>query len=251
VKRISINFFCAMIACSAVWALVLASGCDRKPTQSGPLAKPVFGDSTVGGTVRFSGEPPRRKMFEDSARCHAGAKPVQDELVVVDQSSRGLRDVVVVLEGAQASDGYDQPQLLLDQVGCQYVPHVLAVQVNQQVKITTSDPVFHNVHWVSRLNGDVNFALPQAGDLKLHRFVAAEVLRLRCDVHPWMEAHVHVVDSPFFSVSGPTGEFRIGRVPAGNYTLVARHRLLGEIRREVVVGAGASIDVDFDFSTSR
>jgi hypothetical protein len=233
---------------AGVWSVVAMQGCDRPATSTRALAAPVFGQAAIVGTVKFVGTPPPRRLFPDSANCHQGARPVQDEMVVVHPDHQGLRDVVVFIKDAPASDGQNQPQAVLDQVGCQYVPHVLPVQVNQQVKIMTSDPVFHNVHWLSPTNGNVNFGLPRPGDFKLHRFIAAESLRLRCDVHPWMEAHVMILPHPFFGASDRDGAFRINKLPAGTYTVVARHRILGDLEKQVTVGESGEVRLDFEFA---
>jgi hypothetical protein len=241
-----------LILSAGVWTVVAGgwvAGCDKPEAPGGTaLPEPIFGDGRITGVVRFDGVPPPRKLFPDSADCHEGALPVQDELLVVQPGTMGIRDVVVKLINVPASDGYDRPQLTLDQVGCQYIPHVLPVQVNQQVKLLTSDPVFHNVHWVSRRNGDVNVGLPRSGDFKLWRYVAEENLRLKCDVHPWMEAHVIVIPHPFFDATDAGGTFTIPQVPAGEYEIVAWHRLLGEQRGRVSVSAAGEAVIDFRFT---
>ena len=54
------------------------------------------------------------------------------------------------------------------------------------------------------------------------------MFKVKCDVHPWMGAFVHVLDHPFFSVTGDDGTFTISGLPPGNYTVTAWHETLGE-----------------------
>ena len=54
------------------------------------------------------------------------------------------------------------------------------------------------------------------GQVNERAFEKAEVLvRMKCDVHPWMFAYVGVVDHPYFAVTGADGSFKLSGVPAG------------------------------------
>jgi hypothetical protein len=64
------------------------------------------------------------------------------------------------------------------------------------------------------------------------------MVRLGCDVHPWMTAWVGVVEHPFFAVTDAEGRFEIAGVPAGSYTISAWHERLGTIERKVTVQKG-------------
>ena len=74
------------------------------------------------------------------------------------------------------------------------------------------------------------------------------MILVRCDVHPWMRAYIGVVPHPFFAVSDAGGEFDIGGVPTGTYTLEAWHETLGVQTLSVTVEAGAATAADFTFS---
>jgi hypothetical protein len=224
-----------LCAVSLVIVSLAAAGCDNGPAvPAGQLPPPVFGTAAVGGRVLFVGTPPERKMIDNST-CHAGATALQEETVVVGEGG-GLANVVVWLKTAPASDGSSQPEVKLDQVNCRYVPHVAAVQINQPLRVGSSDPVFHNTHYVSQYNGSLNFGLANAGDFKLLKFKSAEFIEARCDVHPWMRSQIAVMPSPFFAVTDAAGRFAIGRVPPGKYTLATWHALLGERTAEVTIG---------------
>lgn len=232
-------------------ALAAAAGCDQsKPAATAvALPAPTFGTGTITGRVTFAGTPPERK-FIDNANCHAGATPIQEETIVVGLEN-ALANVVVHLVDAPDSTGSAQPMLEMDQVNCRFVPHVVSVQVGQTLRIKSSDPVFHNVSYVSELNGSKNIALPNAGDYRDFTFTGAEPLRLRCDVHPWMLAWVFVTKNPFHTVTGTDGRFQLPRVPAGTYTVEAWHELLGTRRGTVTVNDGGSASIDFEFAPGR
>ena len=54
-----------------------------------------------------------------------------------------------------------------------------------------------------------------------------QIVKFKCDVHPWMTGYVAVATNPFFAVSDADGSFKIEKLPAGTYTLEAWHERLG------------------------
>ena len=53
------------------------------------------------------------------------------------------------------------------------------------------------------------------------RFDRPGVVRVFCDIHSHMSAFILVFAHPYFDVTEPDGSYRIDRVPAGSYSLVA------------------------------
>jgi hypothetical protein len=196
----------------------------------------VFGSGTIRGTVRFIGAPPPRETIPNKP-CHAGAPELKDETVVVNADGT-LANVFVYLASAPASDGSDRPAELLDQKDCRYVPHVVGVQSGQTLRIRSSDGqgTLHNVHYAPQKNPAANFGLTAAGAEKSVKFDQAEFIRVKCDVHPWMTAYIGVFPSPFFAAtSEKSGSWEIGKVPAGEYKLIAWHEQYGAIEQTVNV----------------
>ena len=236
--------------CLMFVTLILAGaviGCDNAapPAPTSTLPAPVFGAATIAGHVHFVGTPPERKMI-DTTSCQAGSNVQQEETVVVTPEG-GLRDVIVYLKDAPATDGSAASPAVLDQVGCRYVPHALAVQVGQPLKITTSDPMLHNVHYTDATTGDQNFGMSHPGESKTVTFDQPQFVQFNCNVHPWMHAIVGVVASPFFAVTAADGGYTIDRVPAGHYTIAAWHPILGERTAAVDVGASGEVKAAFEF----
>jgi hypothetical protein len=135
----------------------------------------------------------------------------------------GLANVFVYLKDAKAAPATaDSPTL--DQNGCMYDPYVLGVVTGQKFKIKNSDPELHNVHATPKINKEFNFGQPIKDQVSEKSFDQAEVLvRMKCDVHPWMFAYIGVVDHPYFAISDKDGNFKISGVPDGKYTIVAYH----------------------------
>lgn len=135
----------------------------------------------------------------------------------------GLANVFVYLKDAKAAPATGEGPML-DQQGCMYEPYVMGVVAGQKFKVRNSDATLHNVHATPKINKEFNFGQPLKGQVTEKSFDQAEVLvRVKCDVHPWMFAYIGVVDHPYFAVTDKDGNFKISGVPDGKYTVVAYH----------------------------
>jgi hypothetical protein len=208
-------------------------GVRSKPRAAGPSA--AGGIGTVRGTVSLRGEPPEMREIDNRA-CHSGATPLREESVVADDKGR-LANVVVFLREAPApAAGAPTPAPVeLDQVNCRYVPHVVALRTGQVLRVKTSDPAVHNVHLMSKANPARNFSMQAAAGPVDLTFERPETITVRCDVHPWMNAGLHVFEHEQFAVTAEDGSFTLNNVPAGQYTLVLRHELFGDIEETIEI----------------
>lgn len=216
----------------------------------------LFGTTHAGsisGTVKFDGDVPKLKpvtMDADPgcAKKHAG--PVPNEMLVLGDGNTMANILVYVKSGApkQAHAAPAKPAVL-DQEGCQYVPHVLGVMVGQPVLVKNSDGLLHNVHALPEINGSFNRAMPAQVTEFEHKFDKAESpFKIKCDVHPWMGAWVAVFDHPFFAVTGKDGKFTLDGLPDGSYEVVTWHERLPMQTQKVTVSGGKG-SVDFTLST--
>src|SRR5688500_17139440 len=138
--------------------------------------------------------------------------------------------------------------VVLDQEGCMYKPHVLSMTAGQDFVVKNSDNFLHNVHSLATVNPAFNFGQPQKDDgKKVDAPKAAEIFRIKCDVHPWMSAYVGVFEHPFHAVSQPDGTYKItGKLPDGTHKLVAWHEKFGEQEQDVEVKDGKA-ELNFTF----
>jgi plastocyanin len=207
----------------------------------------------ITGTVKLDGKAPEAKPIDTSSvpGCHHD-KPIVDEKVVVG-ADNGLANVVVSIKKEEGQDlpGSDNPPKtpgVLDQKGCQYVPHVIAVQVGQPIVAKNSDPLLHNVHTQPEKNTPDNIAEPNV-DEKGHKLKVPtdpEYYHVKCDVHPWMSAWIAVIDNPFFAVSDKDGKIDIPTkgLKDGKYTLHVWQEKYGEQDVPVEVkGGNATVNI--------
>jgi plastocyanin len=206
---------------------------------------------TLKGKFVFDGAPPAPKKLDVSKEAHCVKCNVVGEELVVDPSNKGVANVVVFLktkkgEKVKIHPDYEKPEvkdaeLVIDNNGCRFEPHVAIARVGQPVIVKNSDPVSHNsnIASVTGQNPAFNQIIPTAGTAK-YTFKAAEnfPVTVSCNIHPWMKSYVIVREDPYAAVSAKDGTFEIKNLPVGDYTFQVRHDS-GYVTKATVDGKAA------------
>lgn len=203
----------------------------------------------ISGRVTFKGTPPPERKIEFDALC--GKLHTKDAFTrhYVVSPDGGLANVFVYIKETPPGSKPPSDTPVLDQINCFYEPYVMGVRTNQPFKIRNSDPLMHNVHATPKVPGNKEFNIgqPVQGMVTEKSFPNREVLvRMKCDVHPWMFAYVGVMDHQWFAVTDKDGKFKLpGDLPAGTYTLVAYHLKAGEATQQITVTDADKKEVNF------
>jgi Carboxypeptidase regulatory-like domain len=212
------------------------------------------GEGSISGSVKISGTAPHMKgidMSKDPYCAKQHPDPVKMENVVVG-SGDGLQNVVLYIsEGLTGNEATEVPseEPTFDQKGCMYIPHVLAMDVNQKFKVITSDQTTHNIHPLPQpgsSNIGWNKSQPPGAPPIETSWKAAEPISVKCNIHPWMHGWFVVVKGPY-ATSGDDGSYTIKNVPPGSYTVTAWQEDLGTQTAKVTVASGAAAKADFTF----
>ena len=213
-----------------------------------------MGTATVSGTVSFHGKPvPSRPVnLSKDAQC-AKQHPdgLRDNSLVLN-SDNTIQEVFVWIEKGLEGWKFPVPKepVILSQLGCMYSPHVLGVMAKQPIQIRNDDSAVHNVHCLAKRSSKFNIS-QQTGASDTKTFRRPEVMvNLICDIHPWMNAHIGVLSHPAFSVTNDKGAFRIPNLPPGKYTIAAWQDRYGIQKKEITIGDGESLTVDFTYPSA-
>ncbi len=221
-------------------------------TAAAPTAAASPDAATVAGLVKLEGASPKMPALQMAADpyCasqHAGA-PAVDEEVVIGPGGE-LANVFVYIKNISGNFPAPSSPVMLDQHGCQYRPHVTALQVGQPLQIKNSDATLHNIHALPTVNRQFNEGQPVQGMVSTKKFDKPEItpFKVKCDVHGWMKAYMAVMPHPFYSVSQNNGTFTISNLPPGQYTIVAWHEKYGQQEQQITVAPKESKAVNFTF----
>jgi plastocyanin len=245
------------VAASLLLVTVIAAGCggsseppslpQRQPT---PLDLATTG--SISGHVRLTGTRPAMKElrfggFAECAAQHQGPAYAGDVLV---QDGR-VQNAFIYIQSGLGERVFAIPTagIEIDQTGCLYAPRVAGAQVGQLIRFLNSDLAMHNVHGTPKDSPAWNFVLARAGLERQIRIDRPEVMvSVRCDLHPWMQGWIGVVDHPYFAVTGSDGAFRLANVPPGPYTVTAWHERFGTQSQQVTVAERGTAETAFTFT---
>ena len=208
----------------------------------------VANGGQIVGTVHVAGDItplPQQPVFKEKDFC---GETVPDERLVVD-SAGNLGGAVIHLAGIEVGKGVPRSEpVRLDNRKCAFVPHVVAASVGQTLEMHNEDPILHDAHAILGPETLFNLAIPK-GRTVHHVLETPGIAHVNCNVrHTWMHAYLFVADDPYLAVTDRSGRFVLDDVPPGTHTIAVWHELLGTSQRQVTVGQGETVTVDFQLS---
>lgn len=206
--------------------------------------------ATLTGKIVYQGKPPNLVKLPMSADAYCLTQHKENVLsqdIQVNPNGTLQSVLIYVKSGLSGATPPPQGSIELRQHGCIYTPHVLGIQVNQELMVINDDATLHNVHTMSKVNPQFNIAQPIKGMKIAKKFLKPEIIFVKCEVHRWMGAYIGVFAHPYFAVSGGDGTFTIKDLPAGNYVIEAWQEKLGTQSANVEVAATDTKNVEFTF----
>jgi hypothetical protein len=196
----------------------------------------VTDGGTISGTIKWSGPVPHQLDFpvtKDPQICDPeGKKTVSLERLIVGPEG-GVANTIVYLKNISAGKALELPEQRrhLDQKRCHYVPHILLVPENADLKMQSSDATLHTIHMDGAATYNLPFPFPN--QISSRTMPTPGLVNLRCNGgHVWMNAEMMVVRHPYYAVTDESGRFEFTSVPPGTYQIVAWHEGWGLAGKE-------------------
>ncbi|HMK37703.1 MAG TPA: hypothetical protein VK569_00090 [Bacteroidota bacterium] len=236
--------------------LVLAAAHDEMQAQARYRGTVVEHGGTVKGMVRLTSLPGGEysdRVTKDEPVC--GRRKPSPRLLAGKEG--GVRFAVVWIDGIVQGKKCSPPGMAtLRQRKCEYNPHVLLLNPDDELEIVNEDPILHNVHSYDmdkNLRSVFNIAQPVRGfhtRVRTADLAGISALMTTCDAgHPWMSAYVIRASSPYCVITDAEGKFQIGDIPPGTYTLKMWHE--GIAARNSTGGPGTPPVVEEPYLESR
>ena len=221
---------------------------------------PIADAATVRGFVKFPGETPPRNMFANASDSDCPRGIAQNHLLVK-QETRGLKNVLIILERADRRVMPTRLQAELSTVGCELLPRVQWLPLGTSLLLTNKDGARHHIHALQR--GNTVFEADLSADSPPMRrpLIVPGLYKINCDRHLWERAWIYVSPHDSIAVTDAQGRFMIKNVSEGSYRIRAWHegwqpnagnrdgRLefvpMQDIR-EIKVGENQNVEVIFD-----
>ncbi len=203
---------------------------------------------TIKGQVTVIGNVPALRVLVHKNPAVGIAEDIPDESLVIDPKSNGLANVLVwvprkpgVIHPDLASSKSNEVVFKLK--GHRFIPHVLLVRTDQQVRVVSEDGVAENVHTNFVKNDNLNVLLNNDRlEIVVANLTQAERFprRVNCDLHAWMDAYWVILDHPYVAVTNEKGEFEIANLPEGEHEFRVWQEKIGYVEKsyKVTVKAG-------------
>lgn len=175
---------------------------------------------SIVGTIRYVGDvPPSQRVMTTDGQV------ILHNDIVVHPKTKGLRDVVIVLDWHEATtaDAKARP-VVIDQRDMVFLPRVVAVQEGRAVRFENNDLCNHAVSAQSILAQNAFNTTTPPNQAYEHKFKGQKnPIPIGCPIHAWMRAWVMVTPHPYHAVTNGDGTFRIEQVPIGKHRLLLLH----------------------------
>jgi len=210
-------------------------------------ARPSGG--TVSGKITYEGTPAKQKpidMSKEPSCAKQYTAPPTTETIVTGPNN-ALQNVVVYISAGAPDEAAPSQAVVFTQKGCRYLPHVLAFQVNQVLTVVNEDQTSHNIHPLAKTNREWNKSQPPGAPPIVDKYDKAEMIAVKCNVHPWMHGTFAVLKNSHYTISGEDGSFSLPNLPPGKYTVTAFHESYGDQSQEVTITGSETKTLSFTF----
>ena len=155
------------------------------------------------------------------------------------------QSVIIYVEGRDSvshAPPQSHPQMV--QRAKTFIPPVLPVLIGTTVDFPNEDKIYHNVFSYSKPK-KFDLGRYPTGSSKSVMFDKPGLVKVFCEIHKDMVAYVLVLETPFFAVPNPAGDFDLPDLPVGQYRVHIWHPALPPQVQDVFVPKSGAVEVNF------
>ena len=179
----------------------------------------------LSGRFVYDGKLPNARTIAINDK-HAetyGRHAVRDESLLVDPATKGIQNIVVfarkvsrVHKPSESVEPGLHGQPAFEITSGIFVPHVVAMQLDQLLSIKNKSQVVHILLVRPPLGREINILLVPGGETRASfSFRHYLPVPVTCGFHRWMKAFVFAREDPYVAVTDRYGWFQIPNLPAG------------------------------------
>lgn len=178
------------------------------------------------------------------------------DILIKDGKGALLEDAIITATPLDAKNMKKQKlgNPVVDQVGKEFLPHVMPIYINSLVAFPNNDNIRHHVY---------SFSPAKKFELPLYSGTAAVpvmfdkpgIVTLGCNIHDWMLGYIYVSATPYFARSNAAGKGTISDLPDGEYTLKVWHPQMTATEestsRKIVISAAKTDSEEWQLPLKR
>lgn len=200
-------------------------------------------DARVAGKIVYEGENlPKQGLLKTNEDIDYCGEAVTSERLLIDPVSKGIKNAVITLTPKFQMKNSHHPSEskvnALINFHCQFAPHLVTLKKGETLYIKNGDPVLHSNHFYKDNKSLFNLAMVPGNAPLKKAFNEEGVIRIKCDIHDFMEGYIVVDPAPFIQVTGEDGGFDFGAIPPGNYQFSVWHETFDRLVSDLTFKPG-------------
>ena len=176
--------------------------------------------ATLWMSFRHQGTIPKQGVITpDRDKPFCGRKGIPDESLIVNPVNRGIKNVIVYLDSRQnRSMNFESnaPPATrnLRAKDCRFEPHIVIAKKDDTLRFQIDDRIGHNAKISFLNNPPIGIVVPARGNASWELREPEPVpVSIECNIHPWMQAWLVVLDHSFVAASDEDGKIEIRGLP--------------------------------------
>lgn len=223
----------------------------------------VKNGATITGKATLTGNVPEMRfyhlvLFPNQEMCEEvdtdeDMNRYLDDFIVDD--NRGLKDVVVTIKHVEAGKTFGNAPINILSENCKFFPNVNVIRQGGKFLVDNQDAVMHNSQVYQKERGKIILNIPipaeeiSDGIVKFQK--KYKIFQMICGMHEFMQTWGYRIQNPYNFITQENGEFKIDKLPPGDYEIEAWHYLMKPQKQKIHIEANQKVTINFEFDGNK